>query len=72
MQLVIQLAKAKGIHTVNVVRHRPNMDELEHYLKSLGADVVTTDDKLKAALGWLASSNPGLCNLLLSTSHAAT
>ena len=51
LQLVIQLAKAKGIHTCNVVRDRPNMPELEHYLKSLGADVVTTDDKLKEALG---------------------
>lgn len=27
------------------------MDELEDYLTGLGADVVTTDDKLKAALG---------------------
>ena len=45
------MAKAKGIHTINVVRDRPNMDELTHYLNGLGADVVTTDDKLKAALG---------------------
>lgn len=51
LQLVIQLAKAKGIHTVNVVRDRPNMSELEHHLRGLGADVVTTDEKLKAALG---------------------
>ncbi len=51
LQLVIHLAKAKGIHTVNVVRDRPNMSELEHYLRGLGADVVTTDEKLKAALG---------------------
>lgn len=51
LQLVIQLAKAKGIHTVNVVRDRPNLSELEHYLRGLGADVVTTDEKLKAALG---------------------
>lgn len=29
------------------------MDEVKTYLKSLGADVVTTDDKLKAALGQL-------------------
>ena len=36
---------------MNVVRDRPDMDELEDYLKGLGADVVTTDDKLKAALG---------------------
>ena len=27
------------------------MDELETYLKDLGADIVTTDDKLKAVLG---------------------
>ena len=51
LQLVIQLAKAKGIHTVNVVRDRPDLSELEHYLSGLGADVVTTDEKLKAALG---------------------
>ena len=51
LQLVIQLAKAKGIHTVNVVRDRPDLSELEHYLRGLGADVVTTDEKLKAALG---------------------
>ena len=48
---MIQLAKARGIHTVNVVRDRPNMGDLEHILKGLGADVVTTDDKLKSALG---------------------
>ena len=51
LQLVIQLAKPRGIHTVNVVRDRPDMGELEHILKGLGADVVTTDDKLKSALG---------------------
>ena len=51
LQLVIQLTKARGIHTVNVVRDRPNMGELEHSLKGLGADIVTTDDKLKSALG---------------------
>lgn len=36
---------------MNVVRDRPDMDEVEDYLKGLGADIVTTDDKLKAALG---------------------
>ena len=57
LQLVIQLAKARGIHTVNVVRDRPNMGDLEHILKGLGADVVTTDDKLKSALGKLVDPN---------------
>lgn len=51
MQLVIQLAKAKGVHTVNVVRDRPNMKELQQQLKDLGADIVTTDASLKEALG---------------------
>lgn len=51
MQLVIQLAKAKGIYTVNVVRDRPNMDELQQHLKQLGADIVTTDAELKDVLG---------------------
>ena len=51
MQLVIQLAKVMGVHTVNVVRDRPNMEELQHYLKGLGADIVTTDDQLKDTLG---------------------
>ena len=51
MQLVIQLAKAKGIHTVNIVRDRPNRDELQQHLQQLGADIVTTDAELKDALG---------------------
>lgn len=51
LQLVIQLAKAKGVLTVNVVRNRPDFGDLETYLKGLGADVVTTDDKLKQVLG---------------------
>ena len=63
VQLVIQLAKAKGIYTVNVVRDRPNMAELENYLTGLGADVITTDEKLKAALGWTATL---ACTSLLS------
>ncbi|KAL0048172.1 hypothetical protein WJX82_009266 [Trebouxia sp. C0006] len=59
-QLVIQLAKAKGIHTVNVVRDRPNLSELEHYLRGLGADIVTTDEKLKAALASADMPRPKL------------
>lgn len=59
-QCVIQLAKAKGIHTVNVIRERPDMDEVKTYLKSLGADVVTTDDKLKAALASAGLPRPKL------------
>ena len=41
-RLVIQIARYRGLHTVNVVR-RP---ELIPELQALGADVVVTDDAL--------------------------
>lgn len=59
-QLVIQLAKVMGVHTVNVVRDRPNMEELQHYLKGLGADIVTTDDQLKDTLASADMPRPKL------------
>ncbi|KAH0631263.1 hypothetical protein JD844_005525 [Phrynosoma platyrhinos] len=46
-QAVIQIAAAKGIKTINVVRDRPNVLELMHRLKSLGADHVITEDMLR-------------------------
>lgn len=50
-QMVIQLARAKGVRTVNIVRQRNNWDETVQWLQSLGADVVTTEDKLREAVG---------------------
>eukprot|EP00892_Ulva_mutabilis_P008670 jgi/Ulvmu1/6175/UM028_0031.1 len=41
-QLVIQIARQRGIRTVNVVRDRPNLSELSAQLHALGADVVAT------------------------------
>lgn len=58
-QAVIQIAKAWGIKTINVVRDRPNLDELKEYLMSLGATQVITEEELgkretKSKLkGWL-------------------
>ncbi|XP_060640639.2 enoyl-[acyl-carrier-protein] reductase, mitochondrial [Anolis sagrei] len=46
-QAVIQIAAAKGIKTINVVRDRPNLQELVIRLKSLGADHVITEDMLR-------------------------
>ncbi|XP_008119697.2 enoyl-[acyl-carrier-protein] reductase, mitochondrial [Anolis carolinensis] len=46
-QAVIQIAAAKGIKTINVVRDRPNLQELVTRLKSLGADHVITEDMLR-------------------------
>lgn len=41
-ELVIQMAKRRGIRTVNIVRDRPNLEELSMHLRSLGADIVAT------------------------------
>nr|XP_020655348.1 trans-2-enoyl-CoA reductase, mitochondrial [Pogona vitticeps] len=46
-QAVIQLAAAKGIKTINVIRDRPNLQELAERLKSLGADHVITEEVLR-------------------------
>ncbi|KAL2920090.1 mitochondrial 2-enoyl thioester reductase [Polyrhizophydium stewartii] len=46
-QAVIQLARAWGFKTVNVVRSRPNLDELVKQLKDLGADMVVTEEQLR-------------------------
>lgn len=45
-QAVIQIAKAWGINTVNVVRNRPEIDQLREELKELGATHVVTDEEL--------------------------
>mmetsp|Transcript_12320 Transcript_12320/g.24453 ORF Transcript_12320/g.24453 Transcript_12320/m.24453 type:complete len:353 (-) Transcript_12320:18-1076(-) len=42
-QAVIQLAKARGLQTVNIIRDRPNSERVIAHLKDLGGDVVVTD-----------------------------
>ena len=44
---VIQLAKLWNINTINVVRDRPDLDNLRAYLKSLGATYVLTDEEIR-------------------------
>ena len=46
-QSVIQIAKAWNIKTVNVVRNRDNLNELEEQLKNLGADHVVTEEFMR-------------------------
>ncbi|MBN3290832.1 MECR protein, partial [Polypterus senegalus] len=46
-QAVIQIAAARGIKTINVVRNRPNFQTLTEYLQSLGADYVITEESLR-------------------------
>ncbi|KAJ1969441.1 mitochondrial 2-enoyl thioester reductase [Dispira parvispora] len=46
---VIQLCKAWGIRTINIVRDRDNLDQLVHELTELGATLVLTDGQLREA-----------------------
>lgn len=46
-QAVIQLCKIWNINSVNVVRDRPNIDELKQSLKSLGATEVLTEEEIR-------------------------
>lgn len=47
-QNVIQLCKAWGVKSVNIVRNRPDIDKLRDHLKCLGADVVLTEEELRS------------------------
>lgn len=46
-QNVIQICKAWGVQTVNIVRNRPNIAELKKYLEDLGATYVLTEKELR-------------------------
>ncbi|NXA18259.1 MECR protein, partial [Ibidorhyncha struthersii] len=46
-QAVIQIAKAFGVKTINVVRDRPDLPELVERLMALGADHVITEEMLR-------------------------
>uniref|UniRef100_UPI001CB89F12 enoyl-[acyl-carrier-protein] reductase, mitochondrial n=1 Tax=Erigeron canadensis TaxID=72917 RepID=UPI001CB89F12 len=45
-QCVIQLAKLRGIHTINIIRDRAGSDDAKEKLKKLGADEVYTESQL--------------------------
>ncbi|KAJ9548146.1 hypothetical protein OSB04_020689 [Centaurea solstitialis] len=46
-QCVIQLAKIRGIRTINIIRDRTGSDEVKEKLKKLGADEVYTESQLE-------------------------
>jgi len=48
-QAVIQFAANWGVNTVNIVRDRPNLDELRSHLTDLGANHVVTEEDLKSS-----------------------
>ncbi|CAH1118343.1 unnamed protein product [Phaedon cochleariae] len=45
--LAIQMCRQWGINTVNVIRDRPNVEELKTFLKNLGATYVFTEEEIK-------------------------
>lgn len=49
-KLIIQLAKSRGINTVNIIRDRPDRRETEHELRDMGASLVTTAEEVRRAL----------------------
>ncbi|XVF20174.1 hypothetical protein REPUB_Repub11eG0175300 [Reevesia pubescens] len=57
-QCVIQLARFRGIHSINIIRDRAGSDEVKERLKALGADEVFTESQLevKNIKGLLVSS----------------
>ncbi|XP_006631322.3 enoyl-[acyl-carrier-protein] reductase, mitochondrial isoform X1 [Lepisosteus oculatus] len=58
-QAVIQIAAARGIHTVNVVRSRPDLQQLTDRLRALGAAHVVTEETLrKPAMSEIFKSCP--------------
>ncbi|KAI1710773.1 zinc-binding dehydrogenase domain-containing protein [Ditylenchus destructor] len=44
----IQIARALGYKTINLIRDRPNVDALKSELKQLGADYVFTEDEFRS------------------------
>uniref|UniRef100_UPI00398E8267 enoyl-[acyl-carrier-protein] reductase, mitochondrial isoform X3 n=1 Tax=Pristiophorus japonicus TaxID=55135 RepID=UPI00398E8267 len=46
-QAAIQIAKAMGLLTINIIRDRPDLQQLTNSLKSMGADYVITEEALR-------------------------
>jgi mitochondrial enoyl-[acyl-carrier protein] reductase / trans-2-enoyl-CoA reductase len=68
-QAVIQLARAMNIHTINVIRDRPNLPEAKEKLKHLGASLVCTEEELSsdpAIMAEIASLGPQKIRLALN------
>ncbi|KAL4297604.1 hypothetical protein GQ457_12G029440 [Hibiscus cannabinus] len=59
-QCVIQLARYRGIHSINIIRDRAGSDTVKEKLKALGADEVFTESQLEVKnVKSLLSNIPG-------------
>lgn len=47
-QYVIQISRAWGLKSINIVRNRPEIDELKRFLKDLGASCTLTEEELRS------------------------
>ncbi|KAI9598744.1 hypothetical protein BDF19DRAFT_431305 [Syncephalis fuscata] len=47
-QAVIQIARAWGLRTMNVVRDRPDFEQLANELRTMGADLVVRDTEMRS------------------------
>eukprot|EP00494_Astrolonche_serrata_P002737 UN02743 len=45
-EAAIQFLKAKGCHSINIIRDRENLSEVADRLKEIGADIVISDTDL--------------------------
>lgn len=70
-RLVIQLAKSRGINTINLIRDRPERAEQERELRSLGATLVTTAAECRQALQAAGLPKPKLGLDCVSSDSAA-
>lgn len=57
-QNVIQICRSWGIKTINVVRSRPNIEELKHFLSQLGGDHVVTEEELRTTNIFKSGQSP--------------
>ncbi|KAL8236540.1 hypothetical protein R6Q59_017621 [Mikania micrantha] len=73
-QCVIQLAKLRGIRTINIIRDRPGSDEAKEKLKKLGADEVYTESQLnvKNVKGFLSDAAEPVLGFNCVGGNAAT
>jgi len=46
-QFVYQFAKEMGVKTINIIRDRPNFEEIVERMKTTGADIVVSEDYIR-------------------------
>lgn len=57
-QAVIQIARTMGVHTVNVVRDRKEIDDLKKKLTDMGGDLVLTEEEFRGTQMWKSGKLP--------------